>query len=378
MRIVIIGPVYPYKGGIAHDTALMCKALRKNHSVQLLSFKLQYPRVLFKKAQKDYANKTFYIDGVEYCIDTTNPINWIRTAKRINQLKPKLVIIPWWHPYFAPCFLTICKLLKGIKVLFVCHNVFPHERFPMDRLLTEATLRKGDLFIVHSIQDETDLRTVVKSPRYRKTGVPEYDIFKQKNMSVAEARRLTGLTPEDHVLLFFGLIREYKGLHYLLDAMPEIMANVKNAKLIVAGEFRGEKDKYVQQARELSIDNAVEFHDEYVPDSDVEKYFQASDLVVLPYVSATQSGVVQIALSFEKPVVVTNVGGLPEVVQDGKTGYLIPPKDSSAIAGAVCRFFNSDDNSMLKESIREHSKKISWDDQITEAVEYLAGMENET
>jgi glycosyltransferase involved in cell wall biosynthesis len=376
MEIVIIGPVFPYKGGIAHDTALMCKALRKTHKVHMLSYKLQYPKFLFKKEQKDYSNKTFFVDEVDYEINTINPFNWIRTAKRINRIKPSVVIIPWWHPYFAPCYWMICKLLKNTKVLFICHNVFPHEHFPLDRFLSKVTLRNGDLFIVHSSQDEKELKTVKASPIYRKTGVPEYAIFKQKDMSVYEARKMIGIKPNDRIILFFGLVREYKGLKYLLAAMPEIRNHLNDVKLFVVGEFRGEKELYDRQIRELGIEDSVVLHDEYVPDDEVERYFQSSDLVVLPYITATQSGVVQIAFSFEKPVVVTNVGGLPEVVQDGITGYVVPPRDSVAISRAVCRFFDSEDHTVFKEAIHKKSSNNSWDDQTRSAVEGLVATGN--
>ena len=156
-KILLIGPVYPYKGGIAHYTGLLYRALSKENNVYMMSYKLQYPKFLFKKEQKDYSNDTFKIDNTDFYINTANPFSWIATAAKIRRMKPDLVIIQWWHPYFSPCYWTICKLLGKIKVLFTCHNVFPHERFPMDRFLTKHVLANGDYFIVQSSQDEADL-----------------------------------------------------------------------------------------------------------------------------------------------------------------------------------------------------------------------------
>ena len=360
-KIVLIGPVYPYKGGISHYTGLMYQALTKQYDVYMMSYKLQYPKFLFKKEQRDYDNDAFKINDTDFQINTDNPFNWIASVKKIKKQKPELVIIQWWHPYFAPCYWAMRKLLGKIKVLFVCHNVFPHERFPMDKFLSKRVLSNGNYFIVQSSQDEADLLSIKKDACYRKTVHPTYNAFKLQDMSKEEGRRLLNLTEEQRVLLFFGFVREYKGLKHLLRAMPAITEKLTDVKLLVVGDFAGDKADYEQMIQELSISDSIEIHDGYIPDKEVEKYFAASDVVVLPYESATQSGIVQIAYGFEKPVIVTNVGGLPEVVINDKTGYVVEPFNHEQLAESVIQFFEENKGVIFSEGVREEADKYSWD-----------------
>lgn len=369
-KIVMVGPVYPYKGGIAHYTGLMYKTLAKKYEMTMVSYKFQYPKFLFKKEQRDYADDTFQVEGTNYWLHTANPINCICTARKINKLHPDIVIIQWLHPYFAPCFWILTKCLKNVKILFVCHNVFPHERFPMDKFLTKLTLRQGDLYIVQSKQDEEDLKSVVKNPVYERTVHPTYDTYKFGNITREQARELLQMKEEEKVILFFGMIRKYKGLQYLLQAMPDIKDKVEHVKLLVVGEMRDDETPYQQIIEECGIQDILDLRTEYVPDKEVEKYFAASDVVVLPYVSATQSGIVQIAYGFDKPVIVTRVGGLPEVVTDGKTGYVVRPENSKELANAVVRYFEEQKEAEFGRNIHKESYRFSWDRMI-EVVERL-------
>lgn len=359
-RIVLIGPVYPYKGGISHYSGLLYRALARENDVTMISYKLQYPKFLFKKEQKDYGNDAFKIEGTNFLINTANPFNWIFSAKEIKKLNPDLIIIQWWHPYFSPCYWSLCKMLKKFKKLFICHNVFPHERFPLDRFLTKHVLAKGDYFIVHSKQDEEDLKSIKKNAKYKRNVLPTYNAFKIRNLTKTEGRQILGIHKEEKVLLFFGFVREYKGLKYLLGALPKVTNELENIKLLVVGDFDGDKEKYISLIDELGMESHVEIYDGYIPDLEVEKFFAASDLIVLPYISATQSAVVQVAYGFERPVVVTNVGGLPEVVRDGETGYVVEPADSEAIADAIVRFFKENNAEHFKMAIEKEADRYSW------------------
>ena len=373
MRVVIVGPVYPFKSGIAHYTGLMHRALAKRFDVYMLSYKVQYPRFLYKKKQRDYSNETFKVARTDFGLHTYNPFNWIDTAKRIKKLQADLVLIQWWHPYFAPCYWALCKCLKGhVRIMFLCHNVFPHERFPMDKLLTKMTLKQGNYFIVHSAQDEKDLKSFRKYATYRRTVMPTFNAFKIQNLSKEEGREQLNIEADEKVLLFFGFIRKSKGLKHLIDAMPSVSAELSKVKLLVVGDFSGEKDKncYVNQIKERKVQDCVKVHDGYTPDKEVEKYFAAADLVVLPYESATQSGIVQIAYGFEKPVVVTNVGGLPDVVTDEKTGYVVEPKNSAALAEGIVKFFREEQAEQFHQNIVEEAEKYSWS-RMTDTVEEL-------
>lgn len=376
LDIVLIGPVYPYKGGIAHYTGLMYRALQTKHHVHMMSYKMQYPKFMYKKEQKDYSNDTFKIENTDFYINTANPLNWFATARHIRKLKPDLVIIQWWHPYFSPCYWSISKLLGNIKILFLCHNVFPHERFPMDRFLTQHVLKNGDYYIVQSAMDEEDLLSIRPEAICRKTVMPSFNAFKLQNLTREEGRKLLRIEPNTKVLLFFGFVREYKGLKHLLRAMPKVISKLGGVKLLVVGDFANDKQDYLDIIAELQIENCIEIYDGYIPDKEVEKFFAASDVVVLPYESATQSGIVQIAYGFEKPVVATDVGGLPEVVIDGKTGYVVPPKNSEKLAEKIVEFYQEDKAEDFKEGIRQEAYKYSWD-RMRETIEEMYGQDKQ-
>lgn len=371
MRIVLIGPVYPYKGGISHYTSLLCRALRQKHEVIMVSYKMQYPKFLFKKEQKDYSNKSFQVDDTKYWIHTANPINLFLAARRIRKLRPDAVILQWWHPYFAPCYRILATLLGEIPLLITCHNVFPHERFPLDRFLTRMVLKRADGYIVQSHLDEKDLLTVMPDANYVVTPHPTYNAFKMKNMSRAEARELLAVGHDSPMLLFFGFVREYKGLKYLLDALPEVKKRIPDISLWVVGDFGDDKDVYLEQIERNRIGDNIRLVEGYVPDQEVEKYFAAADLVVLPYVSATQSGIVQIAYGFDKPVVVTDVGGLPDVVRHKETGYVVPSGNAQEIAKAVISFYQEDRETDWESNIRKQAAEFSWETMVERMEKYF-------
>lgn len=361
MKIVLIGPVYPYKGGIAHYTSLLCRELQKSHNVEMVSFSLQYPKVLFKREQKDYTNKSFAIEGTHYWINTINPFTWIKVTRQIKKCNADAIIMEWWHPYFAPCYFVLTKLLKKCRKLFICHNVFPHERFPMDRWLTKVTLKQGDKFVVQSRTDADDLIQIIPRADYIVTPHPTYNAFRMKGISREEARKLIDLDLETPMLLFFGFVREYKGLRYLLKALPIAKEAFPMIKLWIVGDFGTDRDEYIKIIEENEIDESIVIIDGYVPDQEVEQYFAATDLVVLPYTSATQSGIAQIAYGFEKPVIATNVGGLPDVIEDGKTGYIVEKENELELAEAINKFFLMGKAKEFAENIKDREKEFSWE-----------------
>ena len=361
-RIVLIGPVYPYKGGISHYTGLMYRALAKKYQTFMVSYRFQYPGFLYKKEQKDYTNDSFRVEDTRFWIHTANPLNWIRTAERIRKLNPDLTIVQWWHPYFAPCYLVLTRLLGKRKILFICHNVFPHERFPFDRKLTRMVLKRGDAFIVQSGKDAEDLTSILPGARFEQAVHPTYNVFKFENMSKEKARQLLQIPMEEKVLLFFGFVREYKGLKYLIHALPRIRKECENIRLFVVGDFGGvqNREAYEKIMEENRVKDAVTVCDGYIPDREIEKYFAACDLVVLPYVSATQSGIVQIAYGFEKP----------DVVENGKTGYVVEPENPDALADAVVRYFVEDKEEEFGENVKKEAYRFDWE-RIVETVQRL-------
>ena len=371
-RIVLIGPVYPYKGGISHYTGLMYRALTKKYQTFMVSYRFQYPKFLYKKEQKDYTNDSFRVKDTRFWVHTANPLNWIRTAGRIRKLNPDLIIVQWWHPYFAPCYLVLTRLLGKRKILFICHNVFPHERFPFDRKLTRMVLKRGDAFIVQSGKDAEDLTSILPGARFEQAVHPTYNAFKFENIKKKKARQLLLIPMEEKVLLFFGFVREYKGLKYLIHALPRIRKECENIRLFVVGDFGNvqNREAYEKIMEENRVKDVVTVCDGYIPDRGIEKYFAACDLVVLPYVSATQSGIVQIAYGFEKPVVVTNVGGLPDVVENGKTGYVVEPENPDAFADAVVRYFVEDKEEEFGENVKKEAYRFDWE-RMVETVQRL-------
>lgn len=365
---VLIGPVYPFKGGISHYTGLMYRALSKEHDVTMISYKMQYPKFLFRKEQRDYTNDTFKVEGTQFLINTANPLNILKTAADIVRMRPDKVIIQWWHPYFAPCYRILTGRLKraGIEITYICHNVFPHERFPMDKRLTRMALKRGDRYILHAQGEVKDLLSIKPDASYKVQVHPTYSAFNFENMDARTARNKLSIEENERIMLFFGFVREYKGLKHLLNAV-DILKHKYPAedwtmpKLYVVGDFDGNKDEYIKRIDELKITDDIVIVDGYVPDKEIEKYFSAADLVVLPYESATQSGIVQIAYGFRKPVIVTRVGGLPEVVEDGVTGVIIEPLDDEALAEAIYKYFKYDKKDEYTQGIKEREYRFSWD-----------------
>ncbi|MGB9499505.1 MAG: glycosyltransferase [Dissulfuribacterales bacterium] len=362
MKIALIGPSYPSRGGISHYTTLLYQHLKGRHNVRFFSFKRQYPQWLFPgKTDIDPSKENISTSGAERTLDSINPISWVITARKIIQFAPDIVIFPWWVSFWAPQFLIISIIVKQFcraKILFICHNVVAHESMFFDKLLTGMVLRQGDFFVVHSGEDKQNLLQVIPCANVKKNVHPTYDVFKMSPQKPTALNPKLGL--KGHVLLFFGFVRDYKGLKYLIEAMPEILKEVP-ATLMIVGEFWKDKAKYLDLIQAHAIEDHVVIVDEYVPNESVEEYFNSADVVVQPYVSATGSGVVQIAFGFNKPVIATNVGCLPEVVRDGETGYLVDPGSSSQIAEAVIKFCKENNGPVFVKNIEKEKYRFSWD-----------------
>ncbi|HAL31692.1 MAG TPA: hypothetical protein DIS68_01490 [Lachnospiraceae bacterium] len=364
-KIVLIGPVYPFKGGISHYTGLMCRALKQRYDVTMISYSMQYPKLLFRKEQRDFGNDSFKIDDTEYIINTADIFSIRKAADRINDIAPSLVIIQWWHPYFAPCYQLLIKRLKS-RVMFICHNVFPHERFILDRYLTSRTLRKGDYFVLHSSREADELKSIIPDARYMVNMHPTYSEFKDVEVE-------TEAVPVDQasVILFFGFVRPYKGLKVLIEAMDSIPEIVH---LNIVGDFGKAKDEYMHMISDKHLTDRISVRDGYVPDREVGEYFERCDAVVLPYLDATQSGIAQIAYAFEKPVIATTVGGLPEVVHDGETGVLCEPGDPEELSKAIQRFYELKKTVDFAQNIRDDAQRFSWEHMV-DTISELAGLE---
>lgn len=371
-RLVIVGPFPPYRGGIVHFLETMYHGLEeRGHNVGAVTFTRQYPELLFP-------GKTQYEEGIvadpiqaPRLIDTVNPFSWFKTAAYVADEQPDVLLYKFWMPFFAPAFGTVTRLARrrGIRSLVVVDNAIPHEQRPGDLWLSKYFLRACDGFIVMSASVEKDLATLGVTAPVRRVRHPIYNLFGE-TMPRREARSALGLPERAPVLLFFGFIRRYKGLHVLLEAMPRILERLPEARLVVAGEFYDDPAPYHDLIRQHELAECVLLHTDYIPNEAVPRYFSAADVVVQPYVSATQSGVAQVAFNFDRPLIVADVGGLAEVVPHERAGLVVPPEAPPALADAVVRFFKEGLAEPLTQGVRAEKKKYSWD-YLYEAVEAL-------
>ncbi|HTK82427.1 MAG TPA: glycosyltransferase [Bacteroidota bacterium] len=369
MKIVILGTAYPLRGGIAHFNALLATHLAKHHSVETITFKRQYPSFLFPGKTQDEGGDLAGVRPAPQLMDSINPFNWISVAWKVKRLKPDLLVFKYWLPFFGPCFGTIARLVKkgsSVKVLYVCDNIIPHERRPGDVVFTKYAFKPADFFIVQSDAVERDLNEHFPGAAYRKVPHPVYENFGAK-IDKAEARRQLGIT-EPKVILYFGYVRAYKGLLVLIEAMKHL----EDVVLLAVGEYYDDEAKYRQKVKDLNLESRVRFVSDYVPNDEVAKYFCASDVVVLPYLSATQSGIIQIAYNFDKPVIATDVGGLGEVVVDQKTGFIVAHNSVDALVRAVRQYYDENKEPEFSENVRLEKKKYSWENFVAVIDELVA------
>lgn len=344
MKLTVIGPTYPYKGGISHFTTILVQNLRKVHNVNFISWKRQYPSFLYPLELRDTQSKQPIKTDANFLLDFFNPISWIQAVMQIRSNKSDLLILTWASPIQSPIYFVLClltKMFSKTKILYICHNVLPHENAFYDRFLTKLAFLFADSFIVHSSDDKKILGSLVKNKKILKGFLPIFNIFpKSSTYDVKKIKKRLGLNKK--VLLFFGYIRPYKGLKYLIQAMPKIKKDFPNISLLSVGEFWSkDKNSYTLLVNSLNLQKNVVFIDKYAPNEGLGKYFAVADVVVLPYITATQSAALQTAYAFNKPVISTDVGGLKDVIKDTVTGYIIKPEDSADIVRKVKKFFTS-------------------------------------
>jgi D-inositol-3-phosphate glycosyltransferase len=378
MRIVLIGTAYPLRGGIAHYMGLLWKYLSRDHEVSIVTFSRQYPKLLFPgKSQEESGDAGIPVDSVQW-IDSINPFTWILTGWRIRTMQPDLLLFKFWMPFFAPAYgviSAVARFRRPVKSMFICDNVIPHERRPGDKLLTRFAFRFIDSYVVQSRAVQRDLLSWKKNALFSLLPHPVYEIFGEEMDKSAARQALAILNPslqlsdDERVLLFFGYVRDYKGLDVLLDAMPLILAGM-NVTLLVVGEFYNNEERFREQARKLDLGDHVRFHSDYVPNEQVGTFFSAADVLTLPYKSATQSGIIQIAYNFHRPVIATDVGGLGEVVIDGVTGRLTAPEAPEDLAAAVLDFYRHDRFDEYRSNVINEKRKYSWDHMV-EGIEQL-------
>lgn len=363
MNIVILGTAYPFRGGLATFNERLARQLQaEGHTVEVITFTLQYPSFLFP-GKTQYSTEKAPADlRISQQVHSCNPFNWIKVGHRIRKMQPDMLITCYWMAFFAPCYGMIQRIVQRngkTRCIALVHNMIPHEPSILDKLFAPFFVRHTDGFVALSESVVQDINRFDHGTK-PKTSYPHpiYDHYGEQ-MSKEEACQALHLKPENQYMLFFGLVRAYKGLDLLLDAFGKVKAQLPNLQLIIAGEFYEEEDKYRAQIANNGLTDRVIIKNEFIADADLRKYFGAADLIVQPYKSATQSGVTQVAFHFEKPMLVTNVGGLGEIVHDHKMGYAVEP-NAEAIAQALTDYYTHNRQPDYTTYLIKEKDKYSW------------------
>lgn len=361
---VIVGTAWPYRGGLASTNQTLARTfLAEGIRCRIVTFTLQYPSFLFPgKSQYDDAPAPEGLD-IARMLNSVNPLSWIRTGLRIRKMRPDVVIVRYWIPQMAPALGTVCRIARrcGIRTVALLDNVVPHEKRPLDRLLTRYFVGSIDGFVYMSEQVRRDLRLFTKDKPALFSPHPMYTNYGPA-LDRGEACRALGLDAELRYTMFFGFVRDYKGLDLLFDAWAQLRekGRTQGRKLIVAGEYYSGRERYAEQIERLGLGDEVVLFDRFIPNTDVAKFFSVCDLVVQPYRRATQSGVTQVAYWFDVPMIVTDVGGLREIVPDAVTGLVVEP-DAGAIAGAIARFYDEGLGEPFRRNILSYRERFTWE-----------------
>lgn len=372
--VIIIGPAHPLRGGLASYDERLARAFQSlGDKVSIYTFSLQYPGFLFPGTTQ-YSSEPAPTDlNIKVCINSVNPFNWLSVGNKLKKLRPDIIVVRYWLPFMGPCLGTILRRVKKnrhTKVVCIADNIIPHEKRPGDVPFTKYFVKPVDAFITMSEKVLADLPTFAAGKPARFVPHPLYDNFGEK-IDQAAARAYLQIDSTKKIVLFFGFIRKYKGLDILFDAVKLLKEKQGGAeiKILVAGEFYEDRKAYDDQIEQLGIKDQLILKTDFIQDSEVKYYLCAADVVIQPYRSATQSGVTPLAYHFEVPMIVTNVGGLPALVPDGKVGLIAEP-DAASIAEKIIEYFNKGAETFLPH-LKEEKQKYSWS-KMTEAIEAVA------
>jgi glycosyltransferase involved in cell wall biosynthesis len=361
-RIVIIGSAYPLRGGglTTFNHRLAQQFSTEGHECSIVSFSLQYPSFLFPGASQYSTDPAPDGISIHTLINSINPLNWLIVGNKLRRWKPDIIVVRYWLPFMGPALGTILRQVrknKHTKIICIADNIIPHEKRPGDTAFTNYFLKSCDAFVTMSEKVLNDLRNFEKAKPAKLVQHPLYDNF-GSIISKEEARQKLGLSASDKIILFFGFIRQYKGLDLLLSAMADERIKKENIKLLIAGEFYEDEKIYLQLIQEKQLQGSIILKTNFIPDREVKYYLCASDCVVQPYKNATQSGVTPLAYHFEKPMIVTNVGGLPSLVPHEKVGLVCEPEPAS-IANAILTFYQLGEIFFIPH-LRNEKQKYSW------------------
>lgn len=359
LHIAIVGPAHPYRGGLASIMETMAREYqRRGYRVDILTFTLQYPALLFPGKSQTVDTPPPTDLSIERKVSTINPMTWWQVGRKLCKLRPDIVLMKYWTPFMAPCFGSIARLARKnghTRVICQIDNVEPHEHHITDKMFNRYYLRSVDGFIYMSEQVHGELTAYTHAPALFSPH-PMFEHFGERKERT-EACNALGLNPDTRYALFFGLIRDYKGLDTLIEAWAKFRRS--GHKLLIAGEFYASRDKYIDLIQRLGLQDDIILHDHFIPDSEVANYFSVSDCVVLPYKTATQSGVTQIAYNFRTPIIVTDVGGLKEIVPDGVVGYVVDSSVEGVVDG-LNRIYEQGRLDEFTHNMEHERKRFSW------------------
>jgi glycosyltransferase involved in cell wall biosynthesis len=358
-KIVIIGPAYPYRGGPATYVSYLYQALSGKFDVKIFNYTLLYPGFLFPgTTQYDESKSAPLKVPNERQINSISPYNWYKTALRLKKEKADLVVFDWWQPFFGPCHFSISLLLKRQykgRILFITENFISHESRFIDSFLTRLGLSNADIFLALSDVVASELKKISSGRKIYRSALPPFDCYITDNNYNRElSRKELNILSNDKILLFFGYVRKYKGLDLLISALPEAIKLFPELKLLIVGEFYDDVSTYLTQIEKLGLKDNIILVNKFVPNEEVGKYYLASDVLVLPYRSATQSAVLNVAYSFGKPAIATNVGGLSEFIKDNYTGIIVDPGNPQAISKGIVRYFEVAQKIDFKSNIKKY------------------------
>ena len=358
MNISFISVFPPYRGGIATHSHLILNELKKNNNVQAINFIKLYPSIFFPgKSQYDNSEK---IIG-ERILNSTNPLKWKKVVSKIKENKSELIIFKFWHPFFIPCYNYIIKKIKkdtNIKIAMIFDNIFPHEPFPFSKILLKKLLLNVDIHVVQSSKVEKELKKIAPNALYDKVFHPIYNNYPCA-IDKEDAKSKLNIT-EANVVLFFGLIRDYKGLDKLILSMEKVFEIRSDVKLLIAGECYSDKQKYISMIKKSKYSDKILWKEEYINEDEVSVYFSAANLVVLPYVGASQSGIVPLSYHYNKPVIVSDLEGLKEVVDIGKTGYVFNLKSEYDLSDSILKFLKNYNENYYSDNIESYKSNFAW------------------
>lgn len=363
-HIVIVGPAHPLRGGLATYNERLARELQQKNQVTLLTFSLQYPNFLFP-GQSQFSDDPKPEDlHIDIALNSVNPLNWISVGRKYKRIRPDVVIFRYWMPFFGPCFGTFARIVKSNKhtqILAITDNIIPHERRFFDTPFSKYFLPVLDGAVAMSKKVLQDLREFPLSKPVAKTAYHAHPLYDNFGSAVErnEACKKLGLDKNNRYVLFFGFIRNYKGLDLLLEAMALLPDHLQHVHLVVAGEYYEDKAPYEEIIEKRQLGQRIDLHTKFIPNDDVRLYFSAADIVAQPYRNATQSGVSQVAYHFETPMIITNVGGLSELVPHGEAGWVCEPTAES-LAHAITAMYEGDQLEHIRKSIKELKKQFSW------------------